>query len=39
MYGLPPEVARPGVTLRALLDLRMAAGTFSGDPDDTSPSC
>ena len=34
MYGLPPEVARPGVTLRALLDLRMAAGTFSGDPDE-----
>ena len=34
IYGLPSDAACPGVTLRALLDLRMAAGTFSGDPDE-----
>jgi diguanylate cyclase (GGDEF)-like protein len=34
IYGVPPEAARPGVTLRALLDLRLAASTFSGDPDE-----
>ena len=33
MYRLPPEVAKPGSTLRRLLDLRIAAGTFSGSPD------
>jgi hypothetical protein len=34
MYGLPPEVARPGRYLRDLLACRIQAGTFSGDPDD-----
>ena len=34
IYGVPPEAACPGVTLRALLDLRLAASTFSGDPDE-----
>ena len=34
IYGLPPEAVCPGVTLRALLDLRLAASTFSGDPDE-----
>ena len=34
IYGLPPEAACPGVTLRALLELRLAASTFSGDPDE-----
>ena len=34
MYGLPPEVTRPGCTLHDLLRARVAAGSFSGDPDD-----
>ena len=34
MYGLPPEVARPGRFLRDLLAYRIQAGTFAGDPDD-----
>ncbi len=34
MYALPPEAARPGLTLRDLLDFRAEAGTFSGDPAD-----
>jgi diguanylate cyclase (GGDEF)-like protein/PAS domain S-box-containing protein len=34
MYGLSPEVAKPGCTLRDLLDYRIAGGTFSGDPED-----
>src|SRR5262249_25188103 len=33
MYGLTPELARPGVSLRELLDQRRRAGTFTGDPD------
>jgi diguanylate cyclase (GGDEF)-like protein/PAS domain S-box-containing protein len=33
MYGLSPETVKPGCTLRDLLQLRKAAGTFSGDPD------
>ena len=32
MYGLSPEVVKPGCTLRDLLKHRMAAGTFSGNP-------
>ena len=32
MYGLSPEIVKPGCTLRDLLDGRMQAGTFSGDP-------
>src|SRR5262249_53957842 len=33
MYGLSPEYAKPGCTLRDLLNLRIAAGTFSGSPE------
>jgi diguanylate cyclase (GGDEF)-like protein/PAS domain S-box-containing protein len=33
MYGLSPEVVRPGCTLRHLLEHRTAVGTFAGDPD------
>jgi diguanylate cyclase (GGDEF)-like protein/PAS domain S-box-containing protein len=33
MYGLSPETAKPGCTLRGLLCQRIAAGTFKGDPD------
>src|SRR6185312_15169194 len=31
MYGLPPEAARYGTTLRALLEYRTATGNFSRD--------
>src|SRR4051812_12338306 len=31
MYGLSPDVAKPGCTLRDLLDYRIAANSFSGD--------
>jgi diguanylate cyclase (GGDEF)-like protein len=34
MYGLSPEVVKPGCTLRDLLDYRIAAQAFSGDPND-----
>jgi diguanylate cyclase (GGDEF)-like protein len=34
MYALPPEVARPGRMLRALLQQRIVNGTFSDDPDE-----
>jgi diguanylate cyclase (GGDEF)-like protein len=33
MYGLKPDSVRPGSTLRELIDLRRANGTFSGDPE------
>jgi len=33
LYGLPPEVAKPGVSLRELLEHRIRAGAFTGDPD------
>jgi diguanylate cyclase (GGDEF)-like protein/PAS domain S-box-containing protein len=33
MYGLSPEQAKPGCTLRDLLQQRKAVGTFNGDPD------
>ena len=33
MYGLPPEMTRPGATLRELLDHRIATGSFSGNRD------
>jgi diguanylate cyclase (GGDEF)-like protein/PAS domain S-box-containing protein len=33
MYGLSPEVVKPGCTLRDLLEHRVAVGTFAGDPD------
>src|SRR5262249_26311899 len=32
MYGLTPEGARPGASLRELLDQRQRTGTFAGDP-------
>jgi methyl-accepting chemotaxis protein len=34
LYGLPPEVAKPGVMLRELLEHRIRAGAFDGDPDE-----
>ena len=33
MYGLSPEVVRPGCMLCDLLEHRKAAGTFAGDPE------
>jgi diguanylate cyclase (GGDEF)-like protein/PAS domain S-box-containing protein len=33
MYGLAPDAAKPGCTLRDLLVARKAVGTFNGDPD------
>src|SRR5437879_3819916 len=34
MYGLRPEVAKAGCSLRELLDERKRANTFAGDPDE-----
>jgi diguanylate cyclase (GGDEF)-like protein len=34
MYGLSPEVANPGRTLRDLLNRRGGVGTFSGNPEE-----
>jgi methyl-accepting chemotaxis protein len=34
LYGLPPEVAKPGATLRELLEHRIRVGAFEGDPDE-----
>ena len=34
MYGLSPEKAKPGRTMRELLEQRVANGTFGGDVDD-----
>ncbi len=34
MYGLLPDVARPGRHLRDLLQHRIQTGTFADDPDD-----
>lgn len=34
MYGLFPDVARPGCFLRDLINLRMQSGTFADDPDE-----
>jgi len=34
MYGLSPDLVEPGCTLRDLLGYRMAAGSFSGDPEE-----
>jgi methyl-accepting chemotaxis protein len=39
MYRLRPEQARAGLPLRELLDYRIAAGTFSGDPDRYVAEC
>ena len=36
MYGLAPEVIRPGRRLRDLLELQAQNGTFPGDPDEFS---
>src|SRR5713101_1978159 len=33
MYGLSKDRVKPGCTVRDLLEQRMAAGTFTGDPD------
>src|ERR1700691_1875708 len=34
MYGLSPDLATAGCTLRDLLNYRLQAQTFSGDPDE-----
>jgi diguanylate cyclase (GGDEF)-like protein len=34
MYGLPPDLVRPGCALRELLDHRVQAGSFADDPAD-----
>ena len=34
MYGLSPDVTKPGCTLRELIDHRIEVGTFTGNPDD-----
>ncbi len=34
MYGLSAEDAHPGCTVRELLELRIANGTFTGDPEE-----
>src|SRR5262249_38592327 len=34
MYGLSPEAVRPGSSLLALLNHRIAVGTFTGNPDE-----
>jgi len=33
LYRLAKETVRPGMTLREVVGLRVAAGTFAGDPD------
>ena len=33
MYNLSPEVVKPGITLRDIVEHRQAAGVFSGDVD------
>ncbi len=39
MYRLSPDLARLGTPLRELLTHRIAAGTFSGDPDRYLADC
>jgi diguanylate cyclase (GGDEF)-like protein len=34
MYGLTPEIARPGCTLKKLLEARIACGSWAGSPDE-----
>ncbi|MEJ2625518.1 MAG: PAS-domain containing protein [Pseudolabrys sp.] len=34
MYGLSPDVAKPGCPLKDILDHQAAAGAFAEDPDD-----
>jgi len=33
MYGLSPDVIKPGVTFREIIEHRMETGSFVGDPD------
>ena len=33
MYGLEPNAAQPGTSLRNIIEHRIAAGSFSGNPD------
>ena len=37
MYRLSQEFTKSGCTLRELIDRRVQAGTFSGDPEITLP--
>lgn len=32
MYGLPPEIVKPGCTLEDIIRIRKATGNFNGDP-------
>jgi PAS domain-containing protein len=34
LYGLSPEIVKPGCSLRNLLRHRIERGSFSGDPDE-----
>jgi len=34
MYGLSSDAVKPGCSLRDLLEMRIAAGTFCGDPEE-----
>src|SRR5262245_18091383 len=34
MHGMSPDLVEPGCTLRDPLGYRMAAGSFSGDPEE-----
>jgi methyl-accepting chemotaxis protein len=34
MYGFPPDVVKPGTTLREILAYRIAQGTLSGDAEE-----
>ena len=34
LYGLSPEIVKPGCALRDLLKHRIEFGSFSGDPDE-----
>jgi methyl-accepting chemotaxis protein len=33
MYGLSPDIVKPGLTLRRLIEHRKAVGLFTGDPE------
>ena len=33
VYGIPPDVIKPGMTLREIRELRVAAGSYYGDPE------
>ena len=34
LYGLSPDIVKPGCSLRELLRHRIERGSFSGDPDE-----